>query len=420
MSLSIYLLNIVFSLLSITIVFGPVKRIMRYCSYSLADYVAVLIYFFMCFPVLCDLVFGIPNYSGNFTSFYMAASNFETCLIYNIYVLFVLIIIVLYAKKSNKADNKNEMSSEKIILIEASRLKVLDFIIIFLPLVFAIVKYGVGIFIGYGSLTYRGLENADVNIINQLLSLSIFVCITRFFSEHKTKKDYILLFIYFFAISWLNGKRYIILSILEEFLLLYQFSKQGDKKRIKLETAVPLFAVLIFFLSMFFYEQRGYNTSTFDLVYCSLRIDFGRDDVTKYAIYKVLICGEKIVDYPGATFLSALFMLLPRTIWSTKPYPHYLYLTASITNRTIFNLSSGITPSLFEMSICNFRWLGILLTPFIISICCKVADKSKKITTKLFVLVLVTIFLTQSINEALVLIIYCIIMALFSRVKFMD
>ena len=94
--------------------------------------------------------------------------------------------------------------------------------------------------------------------------------------------------------------------------------------------------------------------------------------------------------------------MIPRKIWSNKPYPHYMYLTGHLLNLNINNLPAGTTPSWYEMCICNFGvfgiFIGILFLPFI----CKIADKSRNIDTKAIWLILLIVLLTQSMDAYIV------------------
>lgn len=137
----------------------------------------------------------------------------------------------------------------------------------------------------------------------------------------------------------------------------------------------------------------------------NFRINFGRDDVTKFVLYREIIEHNPILNYRGETFLSTIFMLIPRGVWPNKPYPHYRYLTAALFGTTIYNIPGGMTPSLFEMSISNFGVLaGMSISIFTIIYICNIADKCKSIPRKAIYLLLVTALLTQSIDAILALV----------------
>ena len=69
-----------------------------------------------------------------------------------------------------------------------------------------------------------------------------------------------------------------------------------------------------------------------------LRVDFGRDDVVKYVISEEFFKHKMILDYRLQSIISLLLFFIPRSIWPTKPYPHYMYLTGHLLNLNILNV----------------------------------------------------------------------------------
>lgn len=147
-------------------------------------------------------------------------------------------------------------------------------------------------------------------------------------------------------------------------------------------------------------------------IYDMLRVDFGRDDVIKYVINKEIIRGERILEYRGETFLSLIGAFIPRKMWPSKPYPHYMYLTGSILNLSIHNLPAGTTPSLLEMTICNFGFWGFAVGIIFLVWICNMIDRSKDIDTKAIGLILAMVLLTQSMDVYLILIVILVAISL--------
>lgn len=410
--------NIAFVIITTSIIIQPVKRIVRYESKCIADYVLALIYLFNCLPVLMDLVIGIPQYKSWYIAFQTVIADETICIIYNFYVLIVMLTLGHYAKKrafmtkSFKFDNDDGT----ILVLSRWRTPCTDAIIIVLPFAYVIMKCGITAFIGYMTLSQKGIDSELVSTINQLIMLGLFFCITRYFVQKRGNFASICLVAYTLLAIWINGKRYIIVTVVLMFFYLYQMRKAGEKKRVNLKVVLPVMAIAIVLFSAY-YILNVKITSTTDTLYSSLRIDFGRDDVTKFVI-KVLLENEPILDYPGQTFLSAIFMLIPRSIWPTKPYPHYRYLTAAIFGTTIYNIPSGMTPSIFEMSLCNFGWIGIPVTIFILIGFCKLGDRCTRLENKLLVLMLITNILTQSLDAALSLLLIMAVNVFLGKVKF--
>lgn len=183
------------------------------------------------------------------------------------------------------------------------------------------------------------------------------------------------------------------------YLYYYTKSDIGYQTRKVLAKISPIaFLVLIVFCYFYLVVIRPLSDVSFDSVYEMLRVDFGRDDVIKYVINKEFFEGTHILEYPGQTVLSTLFTYVPRSIWENKPYPHYMYLTASILNCSMFDIPAGTTPSWFEMSLSNFGYMGFVIGAVTLPMICKVGDKLKSIPAQIVVLILVIVLLTQSID----------------------
>ena len=420
MSILTIVSNLLFLIISTGLVLKPAKRIVNYESICSADYALALIYIFNCIPVLMDLVLGVPHYMSWYDAFQQAIADETTCLIYNSYVIIVMLSLTIYSRHrwfNDKAYRQNGPVFSSEFVLSTWRTPYIDAFIIAIPFIYAVMKGGLSSFTLYGTLIQRGLSTETVSNINQLIMVGLFFCTTRFFVKKRSLFSSILFIFYLFLAIWINGKRYIIVTVLFMVFYLYQMRNIGEKKRMNLKIVLP---IVIGFIVMFsaYYILNIKITSTTETLYSNLRIDFGRDDVSKFVIKKVLLANEKILDYPGQTFLSAIFMLVPRAIWPQKPYPHYRYLTAAIFGRTIYTIPSGMTPSIFEMSICNFGWFGIICTCWILIVLCRFIDKSARLENKLLLLVILINVLTQSLDAALSLILVLFVNLLFGKVRF--
>lgn len=164
---------------------------------------------------------------------------------------------------------------------------------------------------------------------------------------------------------------------------------------------------------------RPMTETTWISLYDMLRVDFGRDDVIKFVINKEIIEDVRILDYYGQSFIGLIGSFIPRAIWESKPYPHYMYLTSAILNLDIHNLPAGTTPSLLEMVICNFNFCGFIVGVFILLWMCNFIDKLKDIDSKAVGLILALAIVTQSMDVYLILVALLIaIRILMSIVKY--
>ena len=186
-------------------------------------------------------------------------------------------------------------------------------------------------------------------------------------------------------------------------LFTYEQWSQYRQSSKKLNLKVLYTATVVFITAFSFYyfaTVRSENAMS-ENMYATIRVDFGRDDVTKFVIDRELFQDKPILDYAGQTVLSTIFIWVPRSLWPNKPYPHYRYLTSAILGVNIDDLPAGTTPSIYEQNIANFGILGIFVTCIILVYMCKWADNCNSINYKLLILLLLINLLTQAIDMAL-------------------
>ena len=149
-------------------------------------------------------------------------------------------------------------------------------------------------------------------------------------------------------------------------------------------------------------------------IYTQLRIDFGRDDVTKFVLMREME-GQPILEYRGESVLSLLLMIVPRFIWPAKPYPHYRYLTAELYGITPDELQSGMTPSIFEMMVANFGYLGMIIAIAVILSIVYFGDWLKNPNFTLISLIILIQLFTQSLDVILILFYFFLFMVITKR-----
>lgn len=125
----------------------------------------------MCVPVVCDIILGIPTYVYWVKSFSNYITDYNSCIVYNVYVLVTMLCILLYAEKAQKKYYRRD----DVIGVELSSFRVpaLDAILIVVPVIWIVAKYGLSAFYGYTTLNRRAVDSESVWSINQLITLSI-------------------------------------------------------------------------------------------------------------------------------------------------------------------------------------------------------------------------------------------------------
>lgn len=402
-------IDILFLLFSTIILYRAYKRIIFNKNSSIANLIILVIYVFNVLPILCNFLIGIPTYKIIYwyKPFIEPMNNEIITIIYDCYIFCSLILLEFYATKHNKINN-NTSKTYQIIFNN----NIICFVFIFSPLLLIFISGSWKSFLTYNISSMRGLtETNTLSLLTPLLLLSTITFFSKFYNGKKiTIKKIIFSFIYFFLIVWLSGKRFMMANL--AILLIFYISKSDIeyKTRKKLFKLLPIIFVGILGFSFFYLTViRPLKDTSFISVYDMLRVDFGRDDVVKYVISEEFFKKSMILDYRLESIISLVLFFIPRAIWPTKPYPHYMYLTGHLLHLNILNLPAGTTPSWYEMCICNFGTLGFIIAVFSLPLLCKIVDSSRSLDGKAIGLILLIVLLTQSMD---VYIIYIFIMVI--------
>lgn len=386
-------------LISSCITVNSYKRIVKNKCSSIAHFIVLVEYVFLCIPILLNYCIGIPtyNYISWYKSFLPSMESESIAFIYDMYILVSIILLYCYARSYDRRKSKYK-KYEDIKLNGLFNNRIFLTIVIVSPIIYIILSGKMTSYLIYASSGGRGIEDTGfTTFLSMLILFSIYAFCYQFFTKPVTKGRFLILLLYSFAISWINGKRFIIALMLIVYLFFYTRSDLSKKTRKKLEIYTPfLFVALVLFSYYYLVVIKPLSDVSFNSVYDMLRVDFGRDDVIKYVINKELFQKSKILDYRGETFLSTFLTFVPRAIWPNKPYPHYMYLTASILGTSIDKLPAGTTPSWFEMCIANCSWLGFVIGIVFIPILCKWCDRLKSIPYQMLMLVFIIVLVTQS------------------------
>ena len=384
-------------------------------SKSLADYAILLLYVFNCMPVLCDIIFGIPNYNRVFVGFKQAQENDLVCIIYDLYIILLFLALYRVSKISNI---KMEINTEYDVSIDLQKIpSVVLFALIIAPFLHLILSGNIGLVLIYGSYSDRGLPSDFTKTSGFLVIVSILAFCLWLFKQKIDVKRWIIFFIYGVLISWLNGKRYVVITVVYAFLYMYTTTKRNYRRKGVFPLLVTIGILTVVYAGYYLLNVRG-NVNDVEELYTSLRIDLGRDDVVKYTILEEYINGNHILEYPMQTVLSTLLMVIPRTLYPTKAYPHYVYLTASLYGTTVENIPSGMTPSVLEMMIANFRWFGIPICILFLCQFCKWADNSNNYSKKFCFAILLMGMLSQSLDAMLIVFYLVLFFIITKRIKF--
>lgn len=373
-------------------------------------FIQMVIFVFNILPLLFNYLFGLPTFQ--FMYWYIplleAMREESVNIIYDLYIIITMIALHIFviSKSKFKRNLRNTLIKNSNRWFFDS-----DFFWLFLialPFIYIILSGQFINFLSYGGglngFTTTVASNNFFNMYTYIL-LSCFGFCMWYFRNRNKYKNKIILILYSFLLMYICGKRYVLAIMTIMYLFFYVTSdRYTQKTKTKLEIMLPILGTFILLFSCLYLilfketESNMYVVSGLSAIYDTLRVDFGRDDVTKYVIYKELFLNEPILEYPGESFLSLLFIFIPRAIWASKPYQHYQYLTSSILNWPIDNLPAGTTPSWFEMCIANFHIFGFFVGVLALVYFSKKLDNCKSLELSGIYMMLMIALLTQGLD----------------------
>lgn len=395
------------------------NRIITKNDVSIGNYVYLVFWVFYCLPIAMDYVVGIPNYDTIYwyKPFIICMENDYVSAIYDIVILVAGLSVYFYCN----AYQKNRTRMPKRWGGPLFENKGLMLLFIALPVLYIVCSGNMTSYLFYGDSVSRGLaEDGTSTVVAGLLFLSTLSFCNLFFSKDRVLgvSDIVLLVGFTFYIAWISGKRFMLAVLLVMYLYYYLKRDPSESSRRFLRISLPLVIIGLFGFSAFYLiGVRPLRDTGFSSVYDMLRVDFGRDDVTKYVIYHEFFLNDQILGFRGQSFLSTLFIWVPRVIWPAKPYQHYQYLTSSILGLPISELPAGTTPGWFEMCISNFSYAGIFVAWVLLIILLRLSDSVKYVSTESMALILILALLTQSMDVYLVFVAAIAVQLLSNRLR---
>lgn len=379
-------------------------------------FIIIVFYVFFALPLFFEVFIGTPRYNYK-PGFQIATKDFNTNLIYCIYISIIPLIWLGTSTPKKKYDVSSFEKSSTLISI----LKVILILFIISPAVALLFAPDPSIYLNY-AVSKRDLLHGAIAVYHQniatlsflsVISLGGFLILTQ-----KGIIRYLILFSPFYGIAvWTNGKRFILVLLMV--IIFYILWQKGILKGLKLIVGGLVFVAILLTYSYSYELDTRYTSNTnFETVYQNNRIDYGRDDVTKMAIYSEL-SKSPILEYRGQSLLFYITMFIPRELWPDKPWPYAIYVTSTLLGETgaYFYYGWSMTTSILEETISNFGWLGMLIGPLFISFICRTGDKYSSPLLAVLTVVVGSLFLVLQMTAFAPLILMWITIVLFYKVQ---
>ena len=348
-------------------------------------FVFLVYYFFFGLPLLLDLVLGQPLLQ-EFYTVHLVQADERASIIYCIYVSMVPVLWWYTARgKATARDREPDSVDHTDLSALASRFRPFLYLLIVSPLFALLLAPNPQIYSSYGAVITNNFNGSgDDASYYANIQLSAVLCILGvtglIASFRRITRIHIILLLPWAAFAiWIDGKRSIVAFAL--LLFLYVFWQKGyiPGKRLLL-VGVVCGVGLLTFSELYQDQVRAISGSTasFQDRYDNFRVDYGRDQETKLAIFAELHPDQiHILDYRGESVLFDLVEYVPRSIYSSKPYPYAEYMTAAMLGIRPRLLTWGVTTSWLEEAIANFTWFGFIIGPLLISLICRLGDACK-------------------------------------------
>ncbi len=272
----------------------------------------------------------------------------------------------------------------------------------------------------YGNLSLRNIEEADefvwlVNSTNLSILMISFLAINKNYSLKLLLKFSPILL----ACVWINGKRNIIVLLLLIFVYVLLNNKQlKNKLKIFISIVVTVFVGLF---SQFYITNFKLNEveQTAEEKYETLRLDYGRDDVLKMAIYHELYDKyPPILSYRGESMVFVLTFFIPREIWSDKPLTYTAYFTSSLLSEKADFQHFGMTTGIFDEFIVNFSlFIGFVFAVYLVIRIIRVTLKMNNLFFNLYTVLVLALLLSNDIKSYLIIHILWIVYLVYLKKK---
>jgi hypothetical protein len=333
-------------------------------------------------PLLLDLFLGTPQYT-RFANFARSASDPNAVLLHLVFIAVAPVLIILVAWPW-----RAYLSHREHGLLQSATdpgLPILGLYgLLVMPLMLVLLSPEPLLYISYGFVAGEEIAVSDAvrqfnNSVTASCILAVIAATALLTDRPNLLRQWLMTAPWVFIACYAMGKRTAIALYLV--LLAQRLWDLGVLKGARMPLYLALFFVAFLASSVgyqYFVRNISATTVTGDAYYENIRLDYGRDHTIRAAIYAELK-GEKILSYRGQSVLFDLTTPVPRAWWPQKPYPYAIYMTSYALGRPPQDLGWGFTTSIFDESIANYGWLGMLTAPLFLGLLCRIADGNRTI-----------------------------------------
>lgn len=330
-------------------------------------------------PLAYDLMWGVPIY--NYANMSKASLDPATNTIYLIYISLIPVLIAV-AGLGRQIVHLTATQPLPTITTTSGITSIALATALPLPLLVALAGPEPSLYLQYGFIADVGLTlRDDIYVHHGYVTVAGYLAIIAAVGLIATRTSLITTLA--LTLPWavltvfLVGKRYVLALYLA--LMAQRLWDLGVLSRARLLIYLVA-AGLIFGTFNLAYQAtiRRINLTQIDpnRAYTGMRLDFGRDNTIKTAIYAE-VQGDSIMNYRGESLVFSATFFVPRAWWPDKPLPYGPHMLSYAINTTPRYHGWSFTTSLFDEAIANFGWLGMLIGPLFLGLLCRIADRNE-------------------------------------------
>ena len=363
--------EVVIILISITNLLNVVKNYKRFhCIYPIIAVFDLV----MVVSILLELILGIPDIPRDvYMNFVRAMEDQTTLVIYCVFVFAAQVAFFHELKRIKIVDrnlNKNNGIQDFLLFVQKNKYKN----VVMMACGIIIVINIIAIVLSPNLLYYLTLRSVHLqtsvqivqytkSIVNPLLNLLIGAIILLKIFDLRNKIESVILrglLVIFYTL--VNGKRTYLMIIVGVFFLI-DLLREGSLRKIAPKYIILFGLVVIYFYEyMYITDKISYNSDW----YYEMQEYIFRSMHVRFSIYAALHPKQiHVLDYPGQSILFSLFFFIPRSLWTSKPWPYIDYYMRAVLNLSSLSYVTYHMPaSYYPEFVSNFGLLGLPLSIF--------------------------------------------------------
>lgn len=374
-------MNIIFNLIYIVICSIILLKCIKSIflgKYSIFHFCCIVFYIMQILPIFISFFGDLSGIKKYYPYMYYSMVDFKVDIIYGVFCLVTMIILYYNASKFNK---KYKLTLN--FFKNNNKLSIISIFCIFIPLILGLLfSPNFNIYTKFSYFyTHEYLNSSSeylyhINIMSKFVYISFISTIIYYYYKDSKKKN-IVAYLATFLITWINGKRTLLVFLLFAFLAIdfIKWDRRDNKKLLKiLKKALVFFGIFIVYYLIYNNITSKSNFADNYLLYSTY---FSRMCNVKTAIYSLLY-DHNMLNYSGETLLFNIFFYIPRSIWVNKPYPYFRQFTSYVfygkPNITIPGMQFQV--NIWSEFISNLGLLGYILALVFIKIIIKKSEKS--------------------------------------------